>query len=101
MHAATAGSSVIAGTGDDARWQHPAEGFPGGGAIGRLRITFTEWREHNIEAERVVNAALAGSMSQKRSISTPDTFGTSTDLDPDEYPRSVRCGRPRLPRTFF
>jgi hypothetical protein len=79
----------------------PPRDFRAAARVGRLRITFTEWREHNIEAERVVNAALAGSMSQKRSISTPDTFGTSTDLDPDEYPRSVRCGCSRLPRTFF
>jgi hypothetical protein len=34
MHAATAGSSVIAGASDDARQQHVAEaGFPGGGVI--------------------------------------------------------------------
>jgi hypothetical protein len=79
----------------------PPRDFRAAARVGRLRITFTEWREHNIETERVVNAALAGSMSQKRSISTPNTFGTLTDLDPDEYPSSVRCGRPRLPRTFF
>ena len=32
----------------------PPRDFRAAARVGRVRITFTEWREHNIEAERVV-----------------------------------------------